>query len=92
VPKAPGDRGERRCPRLAGIIGAIFAGGRPADSQAARHRLPEVLVVGEPGKPAPGAPSVKTNAATMSLLERAGRMQPGHRANRIAELAARFAG
>jgi AcrR family transcriptional regulator len=28
----------------------------------------------------------------MSLLERAGRMRPGHRRNRIAELAARFGG
>jgi AcrR family transcriptional regulator len=28
----------------------------------------------------------------MSLLERAGRMRPGHRRNRIAELAARFSG
>ena len=28
----------------------------------------------------------------MSLLERAGRMRPGHRRDRIAELAARFSG
>lgn len=55
VPQPPRDRGEGRRIGLASVIDAIFAGVCPADSAAARHRLPEVFVVGKPGESIPGA-------------------------------------
>ncbi len=48
VPQPPRDRGEGRRIGLACVIGAIFPGVCPADRAAARHRLPEEFIVGEP--------------------------------------------